>query len=232
MTDWLKEIWVELIAAVVLGGLSLLVGRYLHRSGAKLRVYWYLLQLCKSHILRIYRDWDECEQEIAEQLKHSEDVAILCIKGRNLSRQPEPFRDTLQSRVHTRKRTRILLQSPASRYVSEEVSKTFGWRTLKAYREDLAYSIRRLTDVMGYSPGDDFKIALYDAEPLLKLYLFDNELYVGFYVGRIPGVWCLQRRSDQPALGSAIESHFESLWKHSVPPTEVLGLEVDEESID
>jgi hypothetical protein len=194
-----------------------------------------LFRFAGPYLLKCYRDPRDCEQNIAEQLRNSNEAAILSIKGRDLSKQPEPFRDILRERALTHRHTRILLHSPASRYVDEVISGVFQFE-LEEYKKDLRNSIRRLVNTVGNSPSNVFRIALYDAPPVFKLFMFDHKMYVGFYsaIGidqprvKIPGVFCLRRRSELPGLNFVVESHFEYLWRHAVPPETVFDLKAEE----
>jgi hypothetical protein len=234
MPDFTRDVLTNILAGVILAGLTLAVGRYF-RLGTKLPLYWRLLRQARLNFLQRYADWSECAQEIARQIRSSKEVLIINIKGRELTFKPEPYRAVLQSRVSLHKRTRVLLQSPKSSYVNETVSKAFGWPSLESYREDLVHSIRNLLCLMRDSSDGCFEIALYDTQPILRLFVFDDEMYVGFYsadqadelASNTRDVWRFRRRSDLRGVGWFVERYFESLWEKSVPAEQVIGTDME-----
>jgi hypothetical protein len=226
------DVLANVIAGIIVLILTIIAGRYF--LGIRVALYWRLLNQARLHFLQCYNDWSECTQEIAKQMRSSREVAIISIKGRDLTAKPEPYRAALQSRVDLHKRTRVLLQSPQSPHVNETVSKAFRWPSLELYREDLIHSIHNLMCLMKPNSGDYFDIALYDTQPILKLFMFDDEIYVGFYsveqagqlVGQTRQVWHLRRRSDLKGLGWIVERYFESLWEKSTPAEQILNTEI------
>lgn len=227
LSTLLYDILKHLIGGMALIALTFLISFCI--KGRRLMLYRRLFHEAKVHGLHRYNGWNECSKMIAERIGTSKEVAIIEIKGKTLTANPDPYRTSLQSRASFHKNTRVLLQSPRSNHVNESVSKAFHWPALQQYRQDLVYSIQILMCLMKVPSDNSFKIALYDTEPLLRLFMFDDEIFVGLYsieqADQPPEtweVWRLTRRSDLHGLGWLIERYFESLWEESVPAENML----------
>ena len=143
------------------------------------------------------------------------------IKGRDLYKEL-PFKNALMERTERGKATRILLQSPNSSFISENISKEFKWKSLDSYLHDHQNSLSVLSDTIF-----NFKevVRLYDFDALFKLYIFDDDVYASIYTGTIgdqnrkdeTNVWHLSRKNDPVSLAKFLEIYFESLWKQSKP---------------
>ena len=168
-----RDIAVSIVAMVVLGAVSYLFDRRLHLV-ERVREAISLLRQVRRYLVHNYDSWDECLDEIARELELSDSVSIISIKGRELTAKPESFKTKLRSRAVSGKNTRILLQSPSSSHVSEEVRIAFGWDSLIEYREDLINAVRRMCKLSLAAKSDGFSVALYDSEPILKLFMFDD----------------------------------------------------------
>ena len=221
MADVIRELWSELAATVVV---SILVALLYRCLGPVDRLWqnWHLLKLVRQLVIQKYNGWESCEDEIVKQIGRACRVGILRIKGRDLSRT-HSYRDALKERIKLHKRTRILLQSPDSEYITEEVAKTFGWSSKESYKEDLIESLERLSREVIDAPDKSSVCRVYGSKPILRLYIFDERLYLSVYTGRkveeenkkqVP-VWCLSRGTSQFGLAFVIDSFFESIWEQN-----------------
>ena len=164
-----------------------------------------------------YENWSDCDELIAKDLKDSQLVSIISIKGRKLTNNPKPYRNILVNRGRRCKSTRLLLQSPNSSFVNERISKTFGWRTLEEYKQNLIDSIKLSRSFYSDSLNNCFEIGLYISEPIIKMFMFDNDIYVGFYTtrkmeGKLDGVLRIKRYKDITDFSKNIEKYYDSLW--------------------
>jgi len=171
-----------------------------------------------DHSISYVKDWKSIESEIAQKIEISNEVRLIQIKGRELYLDL-PLKHALKSRANQGKPTWILLQAPNSKHISYDVSKEFEWKSLEKYIKDFEHSLANLADVM---PNYKQVVRLYDFLPLLKLYIFDEEIFVSIYSGTVKDrdskevvVWRLSRKDDGFGIAKLIERLFEALWKES-----------------
>jgi hypothetical protein len=219
MVDFLREFWLELTATITVSIVAALLYRCLG-GGDKLRQNWRLFRCMSRLVIRNHSGWESCEDEIVGQFRESARVDILCIKGRGLGKT-HLCRDALRERIQRGRPTRILLQSPNSPYVNEQISKEFGWSSLESFKGNLVESIECLSREVADVPDRSSVLRLYKSKPILRLYIFDKRLYLSVYAGRKVeeedkkriAVWCLARDTNPCSLTFVIERFFESIWE-------------------
>lgn len=168
-----------------------------------------------------FSGWSSCNSAIVEKIKTSNEVRIMKIKGRDLYKELA-FRNAIMERTEKRKFTRVLLQAPYSSYIDETISREFKWKSLDSYLQDLQNSLQILSDTIS-SPNEI--IRLYTFPTLLKVYIFDDEVFVSSYTGSIESqthkedvnVWSLSISKDPTGLAQFIKRYFDALWDESQP---------------
>ncbi len=169
-------------------------------------------------VFSFFKGWKSVEKEIAKRLEKSNEVRLIQIKGRELY-QDFPLKQALKFRTQQDKSTKILLQDPRSKYIGNEVSKEFEWKNHEKYLQDFNHSLNNLADVI---KNHTKVVKLYDAVPLIKLYIFDEDIFVSVYTGTIKDrnsdevfVWFVLRKDNLFDLARLIERYFDMLWRES-----------------
>lgn len=177
--------------------------------------------LIKVNSIQHFNGWKSCDAEILEKIKTSKEVRIMKIKGRDLYKEIS-FKNAIAERTENEQFTHILLQAPYSSFVNEKISKEFKWNSLDSYINDIQHSLSILCDtVFNYKEV----VRLYDFRPILRLYIFDDDIFVSIYSGSVVDrtkkdeihVWQLSRKSDPVGLAKFLEIYFDSLWEQSKP---------------
>lgn len=177
-----------------------------------------ILNNCFEHS----KGWAGYDAEMLGLIENANEVRILKIKGRDLYKEL-PLKMALANRAAVNKFTRILLQDPHSKFVTPDVAKEFIWPDYQAYIRDFFHSHQMHAESL---PNYKNFVRLYDFLPLLKLYVFDDDIFVSAYLGKVDekekkgevDVWRLSRSKNTFGIAELIVRFFDALWENSRSP--------------
>jgi hypothetical protein len=169
--------------------------------------------------VREYENQVACEAEICEAFRTARKIKILTIRGeRYFSTSRSLFYELYSSKKEKDSTIQMLVLSPQSNHISEELARKLGHPSAERIR-------RRMRIVLGYLKhltelNNNLEVRCYNETPYLKILLFDDTMFVSSFTeggstnDHHAKMWQLTREGNPIFIG--LERHFDQLWERSI----------------
>lgn len=170
----------------------------------------------------IYSSQDECEPLIRQESRHATRIKVLTIRGEKYFLGPKSLlHNLLYSSRHVKdSNIKVLVLSPNSSHITEELAIKLGHENVERVRG-------KMDSVLGYlkflmSEYKNFEVRCYQENPIFKILMFDEVMFVSSFVGGGPKndrnvrMFRLTREGNPIFLG--LEGFFDLLWSRSAIP--------------
>lgn len=167
--------------------------------------------------IRTFKNQHVCESEILKEAHRAKAIKVLTIRGdKYFVGTKSIFHPILEEGNST---IELLVLSPRAEHITEELARNLQHKSAEEIRERMRMSLDYL---MGLDRRyEKFSVRCYHEEPIFKLLIFDNVMFVSSFADEVPKndekaeMFMIQGRN---ALFLGFEKHFDELLKHSVTP--------------
>ncbi len=181
----------------------------------------HIARLQQNSLVTVFSNQDECEPFIRQASRHATKVKILTIRGEKYFLTPKSFLHNLYSSRHPKDSImQVLVLSPNSDHITEELAANLGHDSSKRIRE-------KMSSVLGYlkflmSHHENFEVRCYKEKPNFKILIFDDVMFVSSFVGGGPkndlNAKMFQLTREGNPLFMGLEKLFDDLWLRSAIP--------------
>jgi hypothetical protein len=202
--------------SLIVSGFVLLVLVFLFLAARRFYPVW--RKLLNSSIIE-FPNQDACESKIQRAFRDARrKVKILTIRGEKYFSPRGLFQD-LYLPIRTKNcRIEVLVLSPESDHITDELARELGQGSARAIRQKMRDVLEDFLKPLA-SQKKNFEVKCYDGTPIFKILLFDDTMFVSVFTEPQNDRYAkmLQIAREHP-LFTGFERYFEDLWKRSVPP--------------
>lgn len=169
---------------------------------------------------KMFQSQQMCELEIRKEVQRARTIKVLTIRGdKYFVGTQSIFHQIIEEETAT---IELLVLSPEAEHITEELARSLQHKSAEEIREGMRQSLDYLMRfVRRYK---NFSVKCYKEEPIFKLLIFDDVMFVSSYAREIP-------KNDENAemlmiwegnsLFGGFEKHFHELSKRSAFPGDV-----------
>jgi hypothetical protein len=163
----------------------------------------------------------QCEPELQAAFRSAKVVKILTIRGQKYfvgMKGKSLFYDILKDRSTKNFNVEILALISESAHITLELAKE-QFEHSPGY---MRHKMRGIRDTLKEiaSQQDNFQVRYYDEEPIFKMLMFDDVMFITAYIGpkNDDNAPMFQITREGNPLFSGFEKYFDELWKRSASP--------------
>lgn len=167
--------------------------------------------------IRMFKNQQMCELEIRREAHRAKAIKVLTIRGdKYFVGTKSIFRPILEEGNVT---IALLVLSPQAEHITEELAQKLHHKSAEEIREGMRMSLDYLIGLV--RRYEKFNVKCYHEEPVFKLLIFDEVMFVSSFALEIPKndenaeMFMIQGRNS---LFLGFEKHFDELLKRSLAP--------------
>lgn len=167
--------------------------------------------------IRMFKNQHVCEPEIRREAHRAKTIKVLTIRGNDyFVGNKSIFHPILEEGNAA---IDLLVLSPQAEHITEELASNLRHRSSEEIRARMRMSLDYLMGLV--RQYEKFNVKCYSEEPIFKLLIFDEVMFVSSFAREIPKndenaeMFMIQGKN---ALFLGFEKHFDELLKRSITP--------------
>lgn len=173
-----------------------------------------------GELIKEFQNQDSCESHIRKCSRHAQKIRVLTIRGEIYFVGGKSLLHTLLTSGEGDNCTiEVLVLSPESDHITEELAKKLQKASIEIIREKMRINLNNLK-FLAHTHAN-FQLKCYLEKPNFKILLFDDVMFVTSFACEEPKndssvKMFMMNRKENP-LFAGFERLFDELWKHSSP---------------